>query len=668
MKKIVSLLGLTILSLSPAVAKDWRVKDVPGLRRALERAEPGDRILLRGGEYRITESLDLGQKEDLYIGPACTRRRVEIKGGVEIPRREWRAGRRNQTLCRIDLSPWPVAGITQKGHGRLITPAWSEVFADGVPMRLSRWPNEGWIPLDSVVRTGLSVRFDGGGCPFDSVQALVNPSADPTISGVGKDADGSGQPSLGVIHFRPTHPLSWAHPQMGVLSGCFRYGWSDEMVRIRSISQDQTLEVRDTTYYGFGIRPGEQFQRWCVLNMPEEINEPGEYALDADGYALYLIPPKSARQLEISLLESPMIRISGCRRLTIQGISLSCTRGDGIAISGSDEVRIESCDFHGLGERAVTIDADCRHCGLKRCQVYDTGAGGVVLDGGDRREIIRGDNYVADCTIHDYNRLEKSLRPGVTMEGVGNRISGCEFYRSATHAILMHGNDQLIERCDIHHVCQDVEDCGAIYYGRNPSERGSVIRENYIHDIIVPWNVRAIYHDDGACACEVYGNIFNRISSPPVQIGGGSDIVYHDNVFMNLDCAAIKIDRRLKTWGADRLLAHRAYIAQVDGPSFRAHYPEFASYLEGDPAEPSRNVLERNVFYNVRWIFEQVEWSERDYNDRCEGEDNFFSRMTDNWKTSEDPGFRDPDRPQEGFVADPPVKAHIPAFRLECFR
>jgi hypothetical protein len=225
----------------------------------------------------------------------------------------------------------------------------------------------------------------------------------------------------------------------------------------------------------------------------------------------------------------------------------------------------------------------------------------------------------------------------------------------------------MVEGCDIHDVCLDVEDNGAIYNGRDPSERGNVIRGNYFHDIQVPWNVRAVYHDDGACGCEVYGNIFNRISSPPVQIGGGSDIVYHDNLFMNLDCAAIKIDGRLKTWGADRLNAHRENIAKVDGAAFRAHYPEFEAYLENDPAEPSGNVLTRNVFYNVRWAFEKVVWSEHLYNDIIEGSANFVSTMSDNWKTTDNPGLKDPDDPRSGFIADPPLLKHIPGFRLDHF-
>jgi hypothetical protein len=255
-------------------------------------------------------------------------------------------------------------------------------------------------------------------------------------------------------------------------------------------------------------------------------------------------------------------------------------------------------------------------------------------------------------------------RVGVCMTGLGNRLSGCEIYHSATMAILMLGNDQTVEYNNVHHVCMDIEDNGALYHGRNPAQRGSVIRGNYFHDIEVPFNVRALYHDDGSGAVEAYGNIFRNITSPPVQIGGGSDIRYHDNIFMDLPCAAVKTDGRLKTWGADRLIAHRDSVALVDGPAFRSHYPEFASYYEGDPAEPQRNVFVRNVFYNVRWAFEKVIWSDHYYNDDIIGTANFISQMSDNWKTGENPGFVDPANPLAGFVEHPALLEAIPGFIL----
>ena len=654
---------------APVQGRVVRVRDVASLRTAVREAQAGDTVLLSKGIYRLTESLRIEGKSDLTLmaRPGC---RVELSGGVRIPRR---SPKREKGLPRgvrcIDVSALGIVGPRTIGHVHPSIPGWSALYADGVPMRLSAWPNGGWFPLDSIVQTGISIRFDGSGSA-----STVAPSADVSLlkKGVsGAETVYAGQaPGFGIIAFRGDRPFAWGDPAQGFLNGCFRYGWAEELIPIKEIRKagdGGTIEVADTTYYGFGRKAGETFQKWRILNIPEEVDEPGEYAIDAAEGRIRAMLPRRTRRLELSLLEAPLLQIEDCRGVTVRGLAFTTARGDGVTVGASTDVRIEHCTLRGLGHQAAVIGGDCTRCGLAACQVYDTGAGGVDLSGGDRKAIVRGDNYVEDCVLHDFNLIEKSNRPGVCMKGLGNRVSRCEIYNSATQAILMLGNDQTVERCDIHDVCQDVEDCGAIYYGRDPTYRGSVVRWNYIHDIDVPWNVRAVYHDDGACACEVYGNVFNRISSPPIQIGGGSDIFYHDNIFMHLDCAAIKIDARLKTWGADRLTYHRDRIAELDGPAFRAHYPEFASYLEGDPAEPRRNVLTRNVFYDVKWAFETVVWADHDYNDTIEGAANFFSEMHDNWKTTLNPGFVNPDDPRAGFVPAPAVLDSIPGFVLPEF-
>ena len=655
---------LAILSWAvPAGGRVVSVRDAEALRTAISKAQPGDTVLLRRGVYRLREPLVVEGKSGLTL-MARPGSKVELNGGVRLPRGRFKRARGFAKGVRcIDVSNLEVAGPRTIGHAHPSLPSWSVLSADGVPLRLSSWPDGAWFPLDSIVQTGISIRFDGSGAA-----STVAPSADVSLlkkgsSGLETVYEGPA-PSFGIIAFRGDRPFAWADPTLGLLNGCFRYGWAEEMIPIKEIGPDGTIEVADTTYYGFSRKPGETFQKWRVVNIPEEVVEPGEYAIDAAAGRIWALLPRGVRRLELSLMSEPLLVLRDCRDVTVAGLDFACTRGDGVVVNASQGVRFEGCTLHNLGHQAILIDGECQRCGLASCQVYDIGAGGVMLLGGDRRSIVRGDNYVEDCVLHDFNLIEKSNRPGVQMGGLGNRVSRCEIYHSATQAILMYGNDQLIERCDIHDVCQDVEDCGAIYYGRDPTYRGSVVRWNYFHDIDVPWNVRAVYHDDGACACEVYGNIFNRISSPPVQIGGGSDIVYHDNIFMHLDCAAIKIDARLKTWGADRLPFHDERIAEMDSPAFRAHYPEFASYLAGDRAEPIRNVLERNVFYDVKWAFETVVWADHDYNDTIEGTANFFSVMHDNWKTTANPGFVDPEDPRAGFVAAPAVLDTIPGFVL----
>ena len=623
---------LALLLLCPGVeAKQIRIRKVSQLQKAVNEASAGDTIVLRKGVYRLRETLCLEGKEDLVIlGEGAV-----LSGGKRIPRWKLRKARGYAKGVRtVNLGRYALGPIVPKGDPHLTGPSWSELFADGVPMRLCEWPDGSPLALDTVIVPG---------------RGHIRP----------QNGDG-----FGVIGFSQDRPLEWKDPQLAWLWGCFRFGWTTEMVPVARIGEDKTLEAGSLTNYGFGKQKGEKFQRWKILNIPEEVTLPGEYALDTERKRAWLMLPKGTRRVEISLLKDPLLKLTGCSGVVISGLEFTCSRGDAVVMLDCRDCRIQGCRIHGMGHVAARIDSACRRCGLTGCELYDLGAGAVELGGGDRRNIVRGDNYVENSIIHNFNRIEMQYRVGVTMTGLGNRISGCELYHSATMAILMLGNDQTVEYNNVHHVCLDIEDNGALYHGRNPAQRGSVIRGNYFHDIEVPFNVRALYHDDGSGAVEVYGNIFRNITSPPVQIGGGSDIRYHDNIFMDLPCAAVKTDGRLKTWGADRLIAHRDSVVLVDGPAFRAHYPEFASYYEGDPAEPQRNVFVRNVFYNVRWAFEKVIWSDHYYNDDISGTANFISQMSDNWKTGENPGFVDPANPLAGFVEHPALLQAIPGFVL----
>ena len=620
-----------LMSCTCIQARTIHVRHKSGLQHAIDEAGSGDTIVLGKGVYRLDKTLRIEGKTDLVIRGegAC------LNGGVRIPL--WRLRRAKDMgkgIRQLDLRRYEVGPVVPKGDPHLSGPSWSELYVDGAPMHLSEWPDGAPMPVNSVVIPG---------------RGHIRP----------KEGDG-----FGVIAFSEDRPLEWKNPEMGWLWGCFRYGWTCELTPIKRLGPGKTIEAGSLTNYGFGRQPGENFQRWKVLNIPEEVTLPGEYALDAAGKRCWLMLPKGARRLEMSTMTDDLVKIIDCRNVVLSGLEFACTRGDAVAVFGCQDTRLTDCILHGIGHIAVKINGTCHSCGLSRCELYDLGAGAVQLSGGDRVNIVRGDNYVEYCRIHNFNRIEMQYRVGLIMAGLGNRVTGCEFYDSATMAILMLGNDQTVEYCNVHHVCMDIEDNGALYHGRNPAQRGSVIRWNYFHDIEVPFNVRAFYHDDGSGAVEVYGNILRNITSPPVQIGGGSDIRYHDNIFMDLPCAAVKTDGRLKTWGADRLIAHRDSVAFVDGPAFRAHYPEFASYYEGDPAEPQRNVFTRNVFYNVKWAFEKVVWSDHIYNDDIEGSANFISEMSNNWKTATNPGFRDPADPLSGFNEHPAVLDSIPGYIL----
>ena len=200
---------------SPGIhARTIPVRRAAALQRAVEQACSGDTIVLHKGVYRLKESLRIEGKTDLVIRGegAC------INGGLRIPlRRLHRAKEFGNGVMRVNLRRYPLGDIIPKGDPHLTGPSWSELFADGVPMRLSEWPDKAPIPLDSVVIPG---------------RGYIRP------------AEGDG---YGVIAFKEDRPLEWRYPGLGWLWGCFRFGWTSELVPIRHIGQDKTIEAGSLT-------------------------------------------------------------------------------------------------------------------------------------------------------------------------------------------------------------------------------------------------------------------------------------------------------------------------------------------------------------------------------------------------------------------------------------
>lgn len=385
--------------------------------------------------------------------------------------------------------------------------------------------------------------------------------------------------------------------------------------------------------YGFFSK--DKWNRWYAYNIPEEIDVLGEYYIDRKEGILYFYDPGKIETLEVSVLEKPFITLKGSSDITFQDITFNCSRGIGIELKSSTRCLLRNCMIRNLGSYAVNIsDAEDGQVGkgngLINCTISETGSGAVQLFGGNRLTLDPAGNFVENCSIHDFNRITKTYCAGVQISGVGNRISHCEIYNSPHVAILLHGNDHLIEYNDIHDVCQSTEDVGALYYGRNPSERGHKVQFNYFHQIgnVLP-HVSAVYHDDGACGMSVYGNVFYKAGTWPVLIGGGSDNPYINNIF--IDCpVGIYVDNRLQNWARQWLVPGDLFEKDLNEinynkPPYSIRYPELAGYWDEDPALPKRNLIDKNVFVRVDKTIK---------NDK-----NWLEYSENNLITNEDPGF-----------------------------
>lgn len=208
---------------------------------------------------------------------------------------------------------------------------------------------------------------------------------------------------------------------------------------------------------------------------------------------------------------------------------------------------------------------------------------------------------VENSRIRSFNRISRTYRPAVLLDGVGNRALGNVISAGTHNAIMFFGNDHLIAFNEIFNVATETDDVGAIYTGRDWTARGTIIRNNYLHDIRRPGSQGSmgVYLDDQASGMKVQGNLFVRVDQP-VIIGGGRDNVVEDNLFV-LSSPAVHVDARGLTYQKalteDPQGQLRMQLARIpfDRPPYSNRYPNLATILQDEPGAPKYNVIRRNI-------------------------------------------------------------------------
>ncbi|MFC1719086.1 right-handed parallel beta-helix repeat-containing protein [Candidatus Poribacteria bacterium] len=473
-------------------------------------------------------------------------------------------------------------------------------------------------------------------------------------------------------------------------------------MKVRSVDlAERTIALEQAHRYG--LKTGLPYHTYYALNLLEEIDEPGEWYLDRKSGLLYFWPPSDPKtaNISVSILESPMVVMEGASYVTLQGITFETSRGMGVYIEQGSDNLIAGCTFRNLGTVAVCMgqgvtsdsaglngyilqngadqgiaarfvpvsrqigdyvmglyadttwnrQAGTNH-GIVGCDIYNTGGGGIILSGGDRKTLTPGGNYVLNCHIHHYNRLDWAYRTAINMDGVGNRVTHCLIHDAPLGAIGLYGNDHLIEFNEIHDVCLQADDMAAYYFGRNLSERGNTFRHNFVHHIGPPevglYGASAVFFDDGSCGGIVVGNVFYKVQNYAVRLNGGHDHIFRNNIFIE-SRASIPSGMNNEQWQnyvQDPLQVVRLRQAvDILKPPYSSRYPELANTFETDPNYRRYNIVHDNL--SVR---------SGDFGAET-------NNMKDNLVTKEDPGFVDEASMNFQLKPDAPVLAKMPGFR-----
>ncbi len=333
----------------------------------------------------------------------------------------------------------------------------------------------------------------------------------------------------------------WSQDNDFWFQGLFKYYWADDSLP-GTLDGGGVVTLADETSYG--ISAGRPF---FALNVVEELDTPGEWYLDRETGVLYFWPPSdlNGSNIAVSLLADPLMTLNRVAHIRFEALTFEMGRKTLVAVNDGDSVRFNDCTFRNSGAYGLTVEGANNR--IEDSRIYNTGAGGVLLSGGDRPSLTNGNNAVANSEIHHFGRWDRTYKPAVLIYGVGNVVEHCEIHDAPHTAILLHGNEHRIAYNEIANVVQEAGDAGAIYTGRDWGYRGVRIAYNFIHHIhSVFGDSNAVYLDDAVSGIEVYGNILYEVWGQATLSGGGRDNLFRNNIMVNAN-GAHYTDRRART-------------------------------------------------------------------------------------------------------------------------
>lgn len=525
-----------------------------------EAAQPGT-VTLSGGR-RIHTWSDVGDSPTATRIPAAVRDRVVV---IDLARE----------------SITDLGQIAQRGNPGM------ELFYRGERMPRARFPNTGWLRIADVPQTGPRRLHEGleREKRFDGVP-------------VGRH--------YGRISYAEDQPSTWAADDHITVHGYWTWDWSDSYQRVAHIDPDSREITLAEPHHNYGYTRN---QRYRFINVLEELDAPGEWYLDHAARRIYFLPPAPLEPgaLTLSVLESPLVHLNEAAHVEWAGITFEAGRGTGVQITGGRHCTLIGSTLRNLGGEAVSIDGGHHHL-VQSCDFHELARGAIGLTGGDRTTLAASGHRVDNNHLHHFSQWLRTGQYGIRIDGVGHVVAHNLIHDAPFEAMYLRGNDHVIEYNEVHRVCLETGDAGAIHTGRDYTWQGNIIRYNYWHHLQGAGlhGVTAVYLDDFSSGFTVHGNIFYR-AGRGVQIGGGRHNTVTNNLFVE-NKPAVHLDARGLGWASYYFNGIYPWLfdrfAETGGaqPPYSERYPRLKTLMADEPAVPKGNVITGNVSWGGRWL------------------------------------------------------------------
>jgi hypothetical protein len=501
--------------------------------KSINHASQTATVFIRGGAYSLNQPFKLGKEDggtaqNPVIYSAYKDEKVFLRGSNEILPSDFKTISAKSTLDRIepklrgkilelDLLALKIKNIRAypdkfNDDGGIV-----ELFLDNERMPLSRYPNVGEMTMRKVI-------INGGG------QEVKNADWANFYAAGQKDA---APPRQGVFEYRDKRTNHWINVlDRGVwIKGFWRIPWQNEAVRIAQIDTvNQTIKLSVPIAGGIGnkyTRPeGNGKEPYWLMNLLEEIDQPGEWAIDFKDKKLYFYPPKKITKggARIADVNVALIQLNNTANIHLKRLTVEENMSNGIQILGGENNLIAGCTVRNITKTAIVVDGGKNHTILSN-DLYNLGGGGVWLRGGNENSVPRlAANFkVVNNHIYKFSQLtriyEAGINAGFTGGGGGGHHVAVGMYiahnliHDTPHVGVLFGSwDSKFEYNEVYDYCKISDDMGAFYaYDQYHQMGNHTFAYNFIHNSPIG---DGIYFDDDHREMKVYGNIVALCSEP----------------------------------------------------------------------------------------------------------------------------------------------------------
>ncbi|AUP78972.1 right-handed parallel beta-helix repeat-containing protein [Flavivirga eckloniae] len=320
------------------------------------------------------------------------------------------------------------------------------------------------------------------------------------------------------------------------LTGFIEANWLLSSQPIYAASgKDECLHLSRALGYGWAWRKNDK--QFRVFGMLCELDAPGEWHFDPLTNRLFIYPPEPmTKDTKISLsVANGFMALENTKHVQIIGLSVTNVGGGNVyALSGENNL-VASCDI--TNSTAIGVDILGKNNSVIGCDLIDLNIharlGGGIADG---NEITPANNKIENC--HIYQKQFKHEKVNIAINGCGNVFRNNLVHNSIGQALVVKGNEQLIELNEFFNIGFEEGDGGAVYSGADMGGYGNVYRYNFFHHLIhCPGKVgrSGIHLDDGQSGATCIGNVFYKSAAKGIFTFGGAGHTIYDNVLLEGD-------------------------------------------------------------------------------------------------------------------------------------